>query len=100
MGGSASSTGSKGRGSRGSTRSKSGRERDRRAAIRALDKAARDNRANQLNRNNPEYKGTTSTSTHMTSSDAQRIQSHADRTETNQEFKSRAMRAAAKNEDD
>ena len=98
MGGSASSTGSKGRGSRGTTRSKSGRERDRRAAIRALDKAARDNRANQLNPNNPEYKGPSDDTSLMTSSDVQRIQSHSDITESNQDFKSRAMSAAARNE--
>lgn len=33
----------------------------------------------------------------MTAEDARRIQSHADRTGTNQEFKRRAMRAAARN---
>ncbi len=33
----------------------------------------------------------------MTSKDAARIQSHADRTGTNQSFKSRAQRAASKN---
>ena len=34
---------------------------------------------------------------HITPEDARRIQSHADRTGTNQEFKRRAMRAAARN---
>lgn len=34
----------------------------------------------------------------MTEDDARRIQSHADKTGTNQEFKSRAMKAAAKNQ--
>ena len=33
----------------------------------------------------------------MTREDARRIQSHADKTGTNQEFKQRAQRAAAKN---
>lgn len=33
----------------------------------------------------------------MTAADARRIQSHADRTGTNQDFKRRAMRAAARN---
>lgn len=36
----------------------------------------------------------------MTESDAARIQSHADRTATNQDFKSRAQGAAAKNSSD
>ena len=35
--------------------------------------------------------------TKMTSEDAQRIQSHADKTNTNQDFKARAQAAAAKN---
>lgn len=33
----------------------------------------------------------------MTQKDASRIQSHADKTGTNQDFKARAQRAAAKN---
>jgi len=36
--------------------------------------------------------------TKMTSEAARRIQSHADRTGRNQDFKSRAMSAAARNE--
>jgi hypothetical protein len=32
--------------------------------------------------------------------DASRIQSHADKTEKNQDFKDRAQRAASKNEDE
>ncbi len=37
-------------------------------------------------------------SSKMTKEAAQRIQSHADKTGTNQGFKARAMRAASKNE--
>jgi hypothetical protein len=51
------------------------REEDRRNAIRALDRASR-----------------------MTIEDASRIQSRADKTGANQDFKSRAMSAAARNE--
>ncbi len=36
----------------------------------------------------------------MTSDDAQRIQSHADQTDTNQDFKSRAQSAADRNDQD
>ena len=39
----------------------------------------------------------TKNSTKMTSSDAARIQAHADKTSTNQSFKAAAQRAAAKN---
>ena len=39
----------------------------------------------------------TKNSTKMTSSDAARIQAHADRNGTNQSFKARAQRTAAKN---
>jgi len=38
--------------------------------------------------------------TEMTKDDAQRIQRHADKNDTNQDFKSRAMSAADKNEND
>ncbi len=38
--------------------------------------------------------------TEMTEEAAQRIQSHADKNDTNQDFKSRAQSAAARNEQD
>ncbi len=46
----------------------------------------------------PSKPNTPSPSTPMTPKDASRIQSHADRTGTNQDFKSSAQRAGAKNE--
>ncbi len=70
--------GSKSSGQRGSKESKSSKLAvDRVNAIRALDKAGK-----------------------MTKEAAQRVQSHADRTRTNQDFKSRAMSAASGNERD
>ena len=71
-----------------------------------MSKAARDNRANQLNPQHPAYSQsrestvspvtTSPTPVKMTVEDAKRIQSAADSTGTNQGFKSRAMAAAAK----
>jgi len=70
-------------------------------------KSSVDNRANQLNPNNPTHNRNTSSTTHsgrwgqrMDQKSASRIQSHADKTETNQDFKQRAQRAADKNNDD
>ena len=70
-------------------------------------KSSVDNRANQLNPNNPTHNRNTSSTTHsgrwgqrMDQKSASRIQSHADKTETNQDVKQRAQRAADKNNDD
>ncbi len=68
-------------------------------------KAARDNRANQLNQNIPRYQSKSRNyedvtylgKNKMTSKAARRIQSHADRTGRNLDFKVRVQRAAAKN---
>lgn len=68
-------------------------------------KSSVDNRANQLNPNNPSF-GRESESTNRSGSwgrrmdqkSASRIQSHADKTDSNQEFKQRAQKAAQENE--
>ena len=68
-----------------------------------MSKAARDNRANQLNPQHSAYSQSRSSSgapVKMTVEDAQRIQSAADKLGTNQGFKSRVMSAAATNEQD
>ena len=74
MGHSASDQGSRGKGSRGEKSKDSKREQDRRASVRAFGR--------------------------MTKEDASRIQSAADKEGKNQDFKSRAMSAASKNEED
>jgi len=94
-----------------------GRSRSHQGARENLTKHARDNRANQLNPTHPAYwaarghdmpsnesqstasaqDGSGSWRQRMTAVDAARIQSHADSTDTNQEFKARAQSAAAKN---
>lgn len=96
-----------------------GKPRDNQGARENLTKHARDNRANQLNPTHPAYwaargrdmpshntqptgpaqDGSGSWRQRMTAVDAARIQSHADRTDSNQEFKARAQSAAAKNAD-
>lgn len=97
-----------------------GRSRGHQGARENLTKHARDNRANQLNPTHPAYwaargsgmpshntqpKGSAqdgSGSWHQrmtTVDDAARIQSHADRTDSNQGFKARAQSAATKNAD-
>ena len=103
MGGSASDRGSTARGGKGDRRAAEKREQDRKAAIRALDKAALDNRSRQLNpsdvTNQPAQDSPTSGSVksdgRITSEDAARIQSNADRTGKNDGFKERAQRAAS-----
>jgi len=96
-----------------------GKSRGSQGAREHLTKHARDNYANQLNPTHPAYwasrgrdmpsrdtqpaesaqGGSGSWRQRMTAADAARIQSHADRTDTNQEFKARAQSAAAKNAD-
>ena len=68
-------------------------------------KSGNDNRSNQMNPNNPTHDSSRQTSgssgrwsQRMDSKSASRIQSHADKTCTNQEFKARAQSAAEKNE--
>ncbi|MGA2682008.1 MAG: hypothetical protein ABSF44_09445 [Candidatus Bathyarchaeia archaeon] len=102
MGGSGHDHGGRGENRSGfQTRS---REHDRREALRALDKATRDNRANQLNPTHSAYhlSGLSNeqfgSASKMTIEDARRIQSSSDREDKNEDFKSRAMSAAAKNE--
>ena len=82
-----------------------------------MSKSDRDNRANQLNPNNRAYQSSrssrssasTPSDTHsesakgswrsrMDARSASRIQSHADRTGENDDFKSRAQRAAERND--
>lgn len=82
-----------------------------------MSKAARDNRANQLNPNSSAYRSSRSSPstkdhtntpasnqgrgswrTRMDARSASRIQSHADKSGKNQDFKSRAQAAADKNE--
>ena len=78
-------------------------------------KAERNNRSRQLNPKDVRYEqsrgrghsasrsksgsSTPDWRSRMKSEDAARIQSHADRTGTNQDFKERSQRAAEKNED-
>jgi len=96
-----------------------GRSRGHQGARENLTRHARDNRANQLNPTHPAYwaarghdmsshdaqlaesaqSGSGSWQQRMTAVDAARIQSRADRTDTNQEFKARAQSAATKNAD-
>lgn len=68
-------------------------------------KSSVDNRANQLNPNNPAHSRNANSTTHsgrwgqrMDQKSASRIQSHADKTDTNKGFKERAQRAANDNE--
>ena len=70
-------------------------------------KSAGDSRSNQMNPNNPahtasnrESSGSGRWSERMDERSASRIQAHADKTGTNQDFKSRAQSAADKNADD
>lgn len=70
-------------------------------------KSGDDNRSNQMNPNNPAHSssGRSSGSSgrwsqRMDAKSASRIQSHADKTDTNQDFKARAQSAAEKNEDE
>jgi len=74
---------------------------------RHLDKAARDNRSRQLNPGDSTFHDSRRGSSNsggwrerMDRIDASRIQSHADKTGKNQDFKERAQRAASKNEDE
>ena len=70
-------------------------------------KSANDNRSNQLNPNNPAHHSSRQSSTssgrwsqRMDAKSASRIQAHADKTGTNQDFKARAQSASEKNEDE
>ena len=65
-----------------------------------------DHRANQLNPNNSAHSKNANSTKHsgrwgqrMDQKSASRIQSHADKTDTNQGFKERAQRAAEENQD-
>jgi len=68
-------------------------------------KSGNDNRSNQMNPNNPAYDSSRQSlgisgrwSQRMDAKSASRIQAHADKTGTNQDFKARAQSAAEKNE--
>ena len=68
-------------------------------------KSGNDNRSNQMNPNNPAYDSSRQSlgisgrwSQRMDAKNASRIQAHADKTGTNQDFKARAQSAAEKNE--
>ena len=70
-------------------------------------KSGNDNRSNQLNPNNPAHDSSSQSSgssgrwnQRMDAKSASRIQARADKTGTNQDFKSRAQSAAEKNEDE
>lgn len=69
-------------------------------------KSSVDHRANQLNPNNSAHSRNANSTTNsggwgrrMDQKSASRIQSHADKTDTNQGFKQRAQRAAEENQD-
>ena len=68
-------------------------------------KSGNDNRSNQMNPNNPAYNSSRQSSRisgrwsqRMDAKSASRIQAHADKTGTNQDFKARAQSTAEKNE--
>lgn len=70
-------------------------------------KSGNDNRSNQMNPNNPSHASSRQSSEssgrwsqRMDAKSASRIQSHADKTGTNQDFKARAQSSAEKNEDE
>ena len=70
-------------------------------------KSGNDNRSNQMNPNNPVHDSSRQSSTssgrwsqRMDAKSASRIQTHADKTDTNQDFKARAQSAAENNEDE
>ncbi len=70
-------------------------------------KSGNDNRSNQLNPNNPAHDSSRQSSgssgrwsQRMDAKSASRIQAHADKTDTNQDFKARAQSVNEKNEDE
>ena len=70
-------------------------------------KSGTDNRSNQMNPNNSAHDSSRQASSssgrwrqRMDAKSASRIQTHADKTDTNQDFKARAQSAAEKNEDE
>jgi len=70
-------------------------------------KSGTDNRSNQMNPNNPAHDSSRQSSRssgrwsqRMDAKSASRIQAHADKTDSNQDFKARAQSAAEKNEDE
>jgi hypothetical protein len=96
---------------RGNSRRHSKSQRDQRAnqmnPNNPAHKSGTDNRSNQMNSNNPAHdssrqaSGSTGRwSQRMDEKSASRIQAHADKTGTNQDFKARAQSAAEKNEDE
>ena len=105
--GSGSGGNSRGRGnSRRHSRSQRNHRANQKNPNNAANKSARDNRANQMNPNNSAHSSSRSSGSsgswrrRMDSDSASRIQSHADKTGRNQDFKSRAQSAAERNEDD
>ena len=108
-GGSGRGGSSRGRGnSRRHSMSKA--QRDQRANSKnpnnSSNKSSVDHRTNQLNPNNSAHSKNAISTNHsgrwgqrMDQKSASRIQSHADKTDTNQGFKERAQRAAEENQD-
>ena len=98
--------------SRGDGQGNAGRGHGNRSRTHRLDKAARDNRSRQLNPNDPTYHasrasgsgrgagggGGESPRAWMDREAASRIQSHADKSGRNQDFKERAQSAADRND--
>lgn len=92
--------------SRGHDEGKNGSQKGSRTG-RKTTKASRDNRSRQLNPkdSNITQKGQKSSSSKpdwrgkVSAVDAQRIQSHADKSGTNQDFKQRAQRASERNQE-
>jgi len=98
--------------SRGDGGGNAGRNHNNGPRTHRMSKADRDNRSNQLNPNNEAYRSSRSGGSAskgsgmddarawMDQEAARRIQSHADETGRNQDFKGRAQSAADRNEKD
>ena len=90
--------------SRGHDEGKQGHQKGSRTG-RQLNKSSKDNRSRQLNPKDEKFSqaGNDSNSskadwrTKISAVDSQRIPSHADKTQTNQDFKQRAQRASKRN---
>jgi len=94
---------SRGSGSGGLSRGKSN---SRRHSMNKSNKSSLDNRSNQMNPNNPDYDSSRRDSgssgrwsRRMDERSALRIQSHADKTASNQDFKARVQSAAENNKE-
>ena len=106
-GGSSRGKGNSRRHSRTSKSQKDQRSNSLNPNNRAHNKSGNDHRSNQMNPNNPAHDSSRQSSgssgrwsQRMDAKGASRIQAHADKTDTNQDFKARAQSAAEKNEDE